>query len=332
MNSAFEGKYGPLIIAEIGGNHEGSFSKAKKMLKLAVEADVDVIKFQIYTGDDLVNKKLSPKRNKHFKKFELSIDQHVELARLCRKYKKKYLASVWDIQSIQKLNKYLDFFKVGSGDLTAYPLLKKISQFKKPIILSTGLSSLKEISKAVNFIKKISYYKNKNNLSLLQCTSDYPTNDDEVNISAMSKLKKFSNVVGYSNHNKGDLALITAYCLGAQILEFHFTDDRTNKTFRDHKISLTKNETMDLIEKIKRIKKFTKKNFKKPTIGEISSGNIKSFRRAVYFNKYKKKGSVVKLSDLNFLRPNIGLDARDYNKILGKKLKKNFEKNDKIIL
>ena len=99
-------------------------------MRPAVEADVDVIKFQIYTGDDLVNKRYSPKRNKHFKRFELSIDQHIELAKLCKKYKKKYVASIWDIQSIGKLNKYLDFFKVGSGDLTAYPILKKISQFK----------------------------------------------------------------------------------------------------------------------------------------------------------------------------------------------------------
>ena len=186
MNKIFKGKYGPLMIAEIGGNHEGNFTKAKKMLRLAVEADVDVIKFQIYTGDDLVNKRYSPKRNKHFKRFELSIDQHIELAKLCKKYKKKYVASIWDIQSIEKLNKYLDFFKVGSGDLTAYPILKKISQFKKPIILSTGLSSFKEIKKTVNFIKKIPFYKNKNNLSLLQCTSDYPTNDNEVNIYAMN--------------------------------------------------------------------------------------------------------------------------------------------------
>ena len=331
MTNIFKGKHGPLLIAEIGGNHEGDFKKAKKLLKLAVEADVDVIKFQIYTGDNLVNKKISPKRNKHFKKFQLTLDQHIELAKICKKNKKKYLASIWDVQSIKKLNKYLEFFKIGSGDLTAYPILKKLTEYKKPIILSTGLSSLVEIKKTVNFLRKNSFFRNKNNLSLLQCTSDYPTIDHEVNLSAMLELKKYSNIVGYSHHNPGDLALITAYTLGAQILEFHFTDDRANKTFRDHKISLTKSETINLIKKINRIKKFIKKDFIKPTVRERRSGNIKSFRRAVYLNKDKKKNSLIKFNDLSFLRPNVGLDVRNYKKILGKKVKKNIKKNQKLV-
>lgn len=330
MRNAFKGKHGPLLIAEIGGNHEGNLKKAKKMLRLAAEADVDVIKFQIYTGDKLVNKNISPKRNNHFKKFELSINQHIELAKLCKRFKKKYLASVWDNQSLQKLNNYLNFFKVGSGDLTAYPLLKQLSNYNKPIILSTGLSNFREIDHAVKFIRKNPFYKKKNNLALLQCTSDYPTSDNEVNLSAMSKLSKLTKTVGYSNHNIGDLALVTAYCLGAQILEFHFTDDRNNKIFRDHKISLTKTETINLIEKIKRIRKFKKKNFNKPTAGERNSGNIRSFRRAVYLNKDLRKGSIIKFKDLDFLRPNIGLDARNFKKILGKKLKENIKKNQKI--
>lgn len=332
MNNVFKGKHGPLLIAEIGGNHEGSFEKAKRMLRLAVEADVDVIKFQIYSGDGLVNKKLSPIRNKHFKKFELTIDQHIELAKLCTKLKKKYLASLWDFDSISKLNKYLDFFKIGSGDLTAYPLLEKLSTFKKPIILSTGLSNFQEIKKTVNFLKRKTFYKNRNQISLLQCTSDYPTLDGEVNLNAMLKLKKYSKTIGYSHHNSGDLALITAFTLGAQILEFHFTESRKGKTFRDHKISLTKNETIDLIKKIKRIKNFTKEKFRKPTIRELRSGNLKSFRRAVFLNKDKKINSIVKFEDLSFLRPNVGLDARDYKKILGKKLKKDLKQYQKIII
>ena len=135
----FGGKYGPLLIAEIGGNHEGNFEYAKLLTKLAIDADVDCIKFQAYTGDTIVNKLVDPERNLHFKKFELKIEQYLELAQMVEEKGKTFLASIWDYEMIEKLNAYLKYLKIGSGDLTAYPFLKKIAQLGKPIIYRQDL-------------------------------------------------------------------------------------------------------------------------------------------------------------------------------------------------
>ena len=286
-NSIWQGRHGPLLIAEIGGNHEGNFSYAKKLTKLAIKSEVDVVKFQIYTGDTLVNKLQSPSRNEHFKKFQLSEEQHIYLAKMCKNSGVKYLSSIWDVKALNWIDKYLDFYKIGSGDLTCFPIIEKFAKRGKPIILSTGLSNINEVYQAIKFlIKKNPKYKLKKNLSILQCTSMYPTKDEEANLNVIKTLSKFKNITpGYSDHTSGSLALKTAYSLGAQVLEFHFTDTRKNKTFRDHKVSLTSKETLELIKDIKKIKKLLGSEVKQPTKEEIKSDHIKSFRRALYLNK-----------------------------------------------
>ena len=326
------GKSGPLLIAEIGGNHEGDFNYAKKLVKLAISSGVDVIKLQLYTGGQLVNRVESKDRFNHFKKFELTKVQHIYLAKLCNSHGVKYLASVWDLQMLKWIDKYLPFYKIGSGDLTAFPIIKEFARRRKPIILSTGLSNLNEITQTIAFLQKENkIYKNKNKLALLQCTSCYPTIDEEVNLKTMQTLKKKANLtVGYSHHNSGSLALLTAYTLGAEILEFHFTDERKGKIFRDHKISLNKSETISLIKDIKRIKNILGSSEKKATKNEIKSKNIITFRRAIYPIKDLKKGYKIKESDLVCLRPNHGVDARDIKRLIGKKLKKNLKRFKRI--
>ena len=324
----FEGKHGPFLIAEIGGNHEGDFNYAMELTKRAIEADVDVIKYQIYTGNSLVNKIESPDRFKHFNKFELTKDQHINLANICTKNNVQYSASIWDISVLNWIDPFLKFYKIGSGDLTAYPLLSSIASKGKPIILSTGLSNLKEIIATVNFLKKENpIYNKKENLSILQCTSLYPNNIKDANLNVITTLKQnFNYPIGYSDHTKGSLALKTAYTMGAEILEFHFTDSRTNKKFRDHHISLTKNEVLDLIKSIKEIS-ILKGNHQKVLLPkEISTGHAISFRRAVYTNKFIKSGARIKKNDLVVLRPNHGLDAREASNIIGKKAVKDIKK------
>ena len=165
----------------------------------------------------------------------------------------------------------------------------------------------------------------------MQCTSMYPTEDDDVNILVIDKFKKLFNLeIGYSHHSFGDLALLIAYIKGANILEFHFTDDRKNKVFRDHLISLTKNEVQNLITKFQRVKKLLGRSEKITLKSEIKSGHLKSFRRAIFFNKDIAKGKLIKDTDLVCLRPNEGLDARKIKKILGKKSPKNFKAFEKI--
>ena len=137
---------------------------------------------------------------------------------------------------------------------------------------------------------------------------------------------------GYSDHTIGSLALKSAYTLGAQILEFHFTDTRKNKTFRDHKVSLNFNETKELIKDLKRIKNLLGTNIKKPTASEIKSKHLISFRRGIYLNKNLERGTKIKESDLVCLRPNIGVDARDYKNIIGRKVKRNIKKLEKLTI
>ena len=326
------GKNGPLLIAEVGGNHEGSFSYAKKLVKLAIRSGVDIVKLQLYTGSTLVSKIESKDRYKHFKKFELSKNEHISLAKMCRSHKVGYLASVWDLEMLGWIDKYLDYYKIGSGDLTAYPIIKEFALRGKPIILSTGLSNISEIKKTVKFIQSQNpKYKNKNNLAILQCTSTYPTSDDEINLNCITTLSNQTKMtIGYSDHSFGDLALKAALVKGAQVMEFHFTDTRINKKFRDHKISLTFKETQNVIKDISKLRKLLGMSLKKPTKNEIKSGHIKSFRRGVYPKKILEIGHKIKMEDLTFLRPNHGVDARNYKKIIGKKVLKKIKPFEKI--
>lgn len=334
MNSPFLGKHGPLLIAEIGGNHEGDFEYAKKLTQLAIESDVDYVKFQIYTGDKLVSKVVSPDRNSHFKKFELSKSQHLELAKMVLDAGIKYTSSVWDIDSIKWIDDYISIYKIGSGDLTAFPVLKRTAAKNKPIIISTGLSTEEEILETIEYIQSINpIFKSPKMLAILQCTSMYPISPSDSNLNVIPRLKEITNLtVGYSDHTEGSKALEYAVALGAEVLEFHFTDSRENKVFRDHKVSLTKDEVLKLIEEIKLINQYKGNSIKKPEQIEIENGHITSFRRAVYPSKNILKGELITEDNITVLRPNIGIDARLFDSLIGKRANKNLEIHQKLNL
>lgn len=328
----FNSKHGSLLIAEIGGNHEGSFEYAKKLTQLAIESDVDVIKFQIYTGDTLVSKIESPTRNKHFKKFELSKSEHIYLAEMVRESGIKYSSSVWDMKALKWLDKYIDIYKIGSGDLTAYPVLNETAKIGKPMVISSGISSETEVRDTVKFIQNCNpIYLNKDFLALLQCTSMYPIPFEDANLNVISRFKEiFDLTIGYSDHTEGSKALKYAFAMGAKILEFHFTDTRENKTFRDHQVSLTKSDVHELIAEIKLINTLKGNDEKKPLKIEIDNGHDFSFRRAVYPSRDIKKGEVLTYDNLTVLRPLSGTDARLYYDVIGKEALKDFEMHEKI--
>ena len=329
---SFNGKNGPLLIAEIGGNHEGNFDYAKGLTELACQSGVDAIKFQIYTGDTLVSPLEDPARNKHFKKFELSKNEYIELAELCNFHHVAFTSSIWDISIIPWIDKYMSFYKIGSGDLTAYSLLKHIAEIGKPIVLSTGLSTFDEVKASVRFIQKQnSVYRKKSYLAVLQCTSMYPIPLKDANLNVMKKYKgEFGLTVGYSDHTVGSNAVKQALSMGAEIIEMHFTDDREGKTFRDHQISFTKEEIIELIGYINQINAIRGSDKKRPLESEIESGHVRSFRRAIYPCKNIKKGEILTEQNITILRPNHGIDARHYFDILGKSLKKNISKYEKL--
>jgi N-acetylneuraminate synthase/N,N'-diacetyllegionaminate synthase len=324
----WKSKHGVYLIAEIGGNHEGGFSKAKELAELASKSGVDAVKFQIYTADSLVNKVEDRERHAHFKKFELTPEQHIALAQICQKNKVTYLASVWDMNAFEWIDPYMDYYKIGSGDLTAYPFLKRIAKIGKPMIISTGLATLEEVRNTVALVQSVDKrYNDANYLALLQCTSSYPLPESDVNLSVMKTLQdEFDVTVGYSDHTTDSYAAELAVCMGAEILELHFTDDKERPSFRDHQVSFTIQGISNLIDNIERIKKLQGSPDKHPTESEIESGHVNSFRRGVYTARNISRGEVLSESDLVVLRPKRNVDASLLKKILGNRLNKSVRK------
>jgi len=324
--------HSPLFIAEIGGNHEGDFQYAKRLTALAIESGADAIKFQIYTGDTLVSSHESPDRNLHFKKFELSQKQHIELAEMVHNAGRLYVASVWDVNALDWLNPYISFYKIGSGDLTAYPVLKATARKKKPIVISTGLATEKEVIETVNYLQKLdSLYTKSDYIAVLQCTSMYPIRVEDAHLNVIQQLRsKLNLVLGYSDHTEGTLALEIAAAMGAEILEFHFTDTREGKSFRDHKVSLTSIEVQNLRKKVDEIKKLQGNPEKKPVPIEIENGHEISFRRAVYPSRDILKDEILDETNLTVLRPLAGIDAREYDNLIGSRLLFDIKKHQKL--
>ncbi|MDD3477241.1 MAG: N-acetylneuraminate synthase family protein [Sulfurimonas sp.] len=323
----FKSKNDIYLIAEIGGNHEGDFEYAKKLTKLAAQSGADAVKFQIYTGDSLVNPKYDPDRNKHFKKFQLTQEQYVELAELCQELDITFMASVWDVDAFGYIDKYMPIYKVGSGDMTAYNLIKKMVHTGKPIILSSGLATFEEVKNVVSFIESIdSSYIAEKKLALLQCTSMYPIPFEDANLNVMMTYKEnFDIPIGYSDHTTDMDAIEIAVAMGAEIIEVHFTDSREGKEFRDHKVSATKDEIQALIKKIKKIKTLQGSFEKKPTKSEIESGHTNSFRRGIYAKRELQAGETIQEEDLITLRPLVGIGADKFYDMVGKKISDNIE-------
>tara|TARA_B110000858_G_scaffold46598_1_gene53679 strand:- start:1147 stop:2784 length:1638 start_codon:yes stop_codon:yes gene_type:complete len=325
--SPWHGSAGPLMIAEIGGNHEGDFEVAKNMTELAIASGADCIKFQLYHGDALVSSKESPERVDHFKKFELSKEEHIFLAKMCLDANIKYLASVWDLKMLDWIDPYLEYYKIGSGDMTAWPILEEFAKRGKPILISTGLSSMEEVLQTIKFLQRTNQeYTDPNMLCILQCTSMYPIPDQDANLKVMDLFRRETGLsVGYSDHTTGTDALLVAAIMGADALEFHFTDTRDGKSFRDHEVSLDKKEVVSLKEKIKNLKIFQGSGIKLPQPSEINSGHEISFRRGVYLCNKVKKGEIIQDKDLIFLRPAHGIDARDYKSLVGAEALRDIE-------
>ncbi len=321
IESTWQGKHGALLIAEIGGNHLGDFTYAKQLTELALGADVDFVKFQLYRGDTLVSPIENPVRNKHFKKFELSDEQHIELAEMCRAADTGYMASVWDAAYLDMIDPYMDIYKVGSGDMTAYPMLKRLVQTEKPILLSTGLSTMDEVGDAVAYLQSVdARYSDPNYLALLQCTAMYPIEPTDSHLAVMQVYQDaFKLPVGYSDHTEGSYALEIAIAMGAQILEFHFTDTRDDQTFRDHKVSLTAAEVRELQQRMQTIYALQGDEDKRPLPSE--GDHRITFRRAVYPAYDLAVGTVITEKDLVYLRPNHGIDAREFDDVIGKTVK-----------
>lgn len=324
------------IIAEAGVNHNGDIRLAKKLIDTAKEAGVDAIKFQTFRAENLVTETTEmasyQKRNigrkesqlEMLKKLELSDKDFIELKKYCDKKKMIFLSTPHSEDAIDFLEPLVPAYKVGSGDLTNLPFLEKIAKKRKPIILSTGMATLEEIREAVKTIKN----QGNNKIILLHCTTNYPCPLEEVNLRAMLTLKKeFNSPVGYSDHTLGIIVPIMATVMGATVLEKHFTLDK-NLPGPDHKASLEPKELKEMVEAIRETEKALGSNRKRPTKSEEKIKKVA--RKSIVAKVDISKSSKITEEMLIIKRPGIGIEPKYFNKILGKKAKKEI-KQDEII-
>lgn len=278
-----------------------------------------MIKFQVLTADALVSPVEAPDRHAHFRRFELTPEQHLALAERVIAGGARYSASVWDPSAFDWIDPVIDFYKIGSGDLTAWPLLDRHARTRKPLLLSTGLATLDEVVASVaRVVAADPFYAARESLAILQCTALYPTPDEQVNLRAIDTLRAAAGrTVGYSHHARDPRVLWIAAACGAEILEFHFTDDRDGRAFRDHQLSLTRREVGELVDVLGVIERVGGDGLKHPTIDERANGHIDSFRRGLYATRPLNAGDPIPADDLVALRPNRGIDVRDLDRVVG---------------
>jgi N,N'-diacetyllegionaminate synthase len=319
-----------LFIAEVGGNHEGDEAYLRRLHSLAVASGADAVKYQLYRGDTLVSRVEGYDRNQHFKRFEIPLRVYGELADDCAAAGVEFMASSWDFAMVDWVDPLVKMHKVGSGDLTCYPMLKRLVRTGKPIILSTGLSMLDEVAAAVEYIGSLDEcYITSRKLAILQCTSSYPCPDEDANLNAIVTLRdRFGLPTGFSDHTEGALAIEAAVALGAEIIEKHFTDDRAGKTFRDHKVSLTAAEIRELMPRLARIRSLRGSATKEPTAAEVRQAHVTSFRRSVYASRDIAAGERFTSENLTVLRPAVGISASRFDDVLGKTAQRALKTHD----
>jgi N-acetylneuraminate synthase/N,N'-diacetyllegionaminate synthase len=330
-----------IIIAEAGVNHNGDIKIAKKLIDVASEAKVDYVKFQSFKADKLVSpiakkaeyqvKNLKDKDDFQYqmlKRLELSKKDHEELILYCKTKNVKFFSTAFDVDGVLYLSSLnLDAFKIPSGELTNFPYLKAVAQTGLPVILSTGMATLEEIGESIRVLNN--HGTNKEDLTVLHCNTDYPTPMVDVNLKAMLKIKeKFDVNIGYSDHTIGTEIPIAAVALGAKIIEKHFTLDRNLKG-PDHKASLEPKELKYMVESIRNLEQaMNGSGIKKPSQGEKK--NILIARKSIHLLRDLSSGSVISEEDIIPLRPGDGICSMNWEKVLGKTLKRDVKKFHKL--
>jgi sialic acid synthase SpsE len=324
--NSYENKlYRPYVIAEIGVNHEGSMEIAKRLVNEAKEGGADAVKFQSYKAETLASKDSpsywdttkEPTTSQYqlFKKHDsFWIDEMKELKSYCDEIDIEFMSTPFDIESANFLNDMMNVYKISSSDITNKPFIEYICDFKKPIILSTGASSLSEIAEAVSWIEKKG-----NKLSLLHCVLNYPTPDKNANLGMIMDLKtKFPDkIIGYSDHTlPQDMKVCEmATILGAVIIEKHFTHDKTLQG-NDHYHAMDKEDLKIYRENIERTFDILG-SFKIEALEDEAPARNNA-RRSIVAIKNIQKGKTIKRDNLTFKRPAHGVSPKFIDDIIGK--------------
>ena len=331
-----------LIIAEAGVNHNGDIAKAKALIDKGAEAGVDYVKFQTFKAGNLVTKqaKRAAYQDKNtqdndsqyemLKKLELSQKDHQELIDYCTQKGVKFLSTGFDFESLEFLAGLgITIAKVPSGEITNLPYLRKVATLFPEVILSTGMANITEIKDAVKVLTDNGVSKDK--ITVLHCNTEYPTPMEDVNLKAMLHIQRELGVpVGYSDHTLGIEVPIAAVALGAMVIEKHFTLDKTLPG-PDHKASLEPEELKTMVIAIRNIEKAVGGS----GIKEVSTSEAKNkpiVRKSIVAAKKIVKGESFTVENLTVKRPGTGISPMQWDEVIGKTAKKDFEEDDLIEL
>jgi N,N'-diacetyllegionaminate synthase len=327
------------IIAEAGVNHNGKIELAKKMIDVAKIAGVDAIKFQTFKSEKLVSQRAQKAEYQAketgseetqldmLKKLELSYEEFTQLAEYCKEVGIEFLSTPFDMDSIDFLDDLgINLFKLPSGEITNTPFLIKVAKLGKPIILSTGMSNIKDIELALKTLKD----NGARDISLLHCNTQYPTPFEDVNLRAMKTIKDtFGLPTGYSDHTIGNEVSIAAVALGAQIIEKHFTLDKDMEG-PDHKASMSSEELISFVKSIRNVENALGSSEKKLSPSEAQ--NIVAARKSLVANMAIKKGEIFTELNLAVKRPGNGISPVKWFEVLGTTAKRNFVEDELIEL
>lgn len=327
--------YEPYIIAEAGVNHEGSMELAMRLINEAKEGGADAIKFQTYKADTIASvnspsywdttKEPTTSQHELFKKYDkFWKEEFFQLKDYCEKVGIEFMSTPFDVESAKFLNEIMNVFKISSSDITNKPFIEYMCDFGKPIILSTGASTLEEINDAVSWIN------NKGNqLALLHCVLNYPTTDDNANLGMIKGLRyNFpNNIIGYSDHTlpKNMKSLEWATLLGARILEKHFTHDKSLEG-NDHYHAMDKNDLKIFKLNIKSM--FNSLGSFKVKALDNEELAIKNARRSLVAKTLIQKNQKIKLEDLTWKRPAFGISPKDIDDVIGKTSVRSIEADE----
>lgn len=323
------------IIAEAGVNHNGSMETAKKLIDVAADAGADAVKFQTFKAGRLVtgtaakatyqieNTGTNEPQIEMLKRLELSLAMHKELMSYCKGKNIMFMSTPFDEESADILDELgMGIFKIPSGEITNKPLVQHVAGKTKPIILSTGMSYLGEVEKAIGWIKEVN---RQNPLTLLHCVSNYPAVVEDVNLSAMRTMSiAFGLPVGYSDHTMGVEVPVAAVAMGAQIIEKHFTLNK-NMEGPDHKASLEPDELQTMVNMIRNVEKATGDGIKKPSQREEETRVL--IRRSLVAARDMKKGDIIDRQSIAIKRPGHGIAPEFMEQVLNRAAKKDLKKD-----
>lgn len=322
----------PLLIAEIGNNHEGDPAAACALAERALDCGAHVVKFQCIDPERLVSAD-QVERVKQLRRFELPVAVYEDIGRRARERGGLFMASAFDLDSLAAVLPHLDAVKIASGDLDFDPLIVAAARCGKPVVLSTGMGILEEIDHAVATFRSAlpAGVALEERLALLHCVSLYPTLPEQANLLAIETLRKrFGLATGYSDHVMGIEAASLALGMGACIIEKHFTLDRNFSAFRDHALSSNPEELTRLAALVRAAGAIRGSGAKDDSIADRDSA--RAVRRSIVAARELPAGTVLSADDIDYVRPGTGLSPTFAGKLVGRKLRRALRRHEAIRL